>query len=208
MVVTRMVVAFSRSANLLCNLPCTLQGLTCTYAIWSCRRLPDCLMSSLACAFVSPDVSLSPIPQITSPLLRPVAAILPAVTWKTKKSLNLVAYRKCVILMFCVWAFFVASPILCTRRFRLPPSKYFLQTVLGLCYSFLSWFAYVSRRWQTVLDVLNFAVVQSLKRPASDRDWRFSHVTLAFVWRSHRYSGGTLPVSMQADEVSRSWVHP
>ena len=83
-----------------------------------------------------------------------------------------------------------------SRRFRLPPYKYFLQTVLGLCYSFLSWFTYVSRRWQSVLDVLNFAVVQSLKRPASDRDWRFSHVTLAFVWRFHRYSGGTLPVSI------------
>ena len=87
-------------------------------------------------------------------------------------------------------------PTLPSRRFRLPPSKYFLQTVLGLCYSFLSWFTYVSRRWQTVLDVLNFAVVQSLKRPASDRDWRFSHVTLAFVWRFHRYSCGTLPVSI------------
>ena len=87
-------------------------------------------------------------------------------------------------------------PTLPSRRFRLPPSKYFLQTVLGLCYSFLSWFTYVSRRWQTVLDILNFAVVQSLKRPASDRDWRFSHVTLAFVWRFHRYSGGTSPVSI------------
>ena len=83
-------------------------------------------------------------------------------------------------------------PTLPSRRFCLPPSKYFLQTVLGLCYSFLSWFTYVSRRWQTVLDVLDFAVVQSLKRPASDRDWRFSLVTLAFVWRFHRYSGGTL----------------
>ena len=87
-------------------------------------------------------------------------------------------------------------PTLPSRRFRLPPSKYFLQTVLGLCYSFLSWFTYVYRRWQTVLDVLNFAVVQSVKRPASDRDWRFSHVTLAFVWRFHRYSGGTLSVSI------------
>ena len=37
-------------------------------------------------------------------------------------------------------------PTLPSRRFRLPPSKYFLQTVLGLCYSFLSWFTYVSRR--------------------------------------------------------------
>ena len=71
----------------------------------------------------------------------------------------------------------------------------FFQTVLGLCYSFLSWYTDVSRRWQTAIDVLNFAVVQSLKRPASDRDWRFSHVTQAFVWRFHRYSGGTLPVS-------------
>ena len=37
-------------------------------------------------------------------------------------------------------------PTLLSRRFRLPPSKYFLQTVLGLCYSFLGWFTYVSRR--------------------------------------------------------------
>ena len=74
------------------------------------------------------------------------------------------------------------------------PSEKRTRTFIGLFNSFFSWFTDVSRRWQTALAVLNFGHVQRLERPASDRDWRFSYVTLAVFCRFHRYSGGLLPV--------------
>ena len=63
------------------------------------------------------------------------------------------------------------------------PSEKLTRTFIGLFNSFFSWFTDVSRRWQMALAVLNFGHVQSLKRPASDRDWQFSYVTLAVFCR-------------------------
>ena len=74
------------------------------------------------------------------------------------------------------------------------PSEKRTRTFIGLFNLFFSCIYRLSRRWQTALAVLNFGHVQSLKRPASDRDWRFSYVTLAVFCRFHRYSGGILPV--------------
>ncbi len=52
--------------------------------IWNCRRLPQPLISSCDCENVNDDVSVSPIRRMTSPVARPVEAILPGDTCTTE----------------------------------------------------------------------------------------------------------------------------